>query len=83
MKGDSDLLCTAGDAIDNAVFAAILSLCTPESRPEWDMSLIGVATDAVTDVMEKHGLKVCHPFEDCNEVICHKSEDRCSYCNRS
>lgn len=61
MKGkrqDDDLLCSAGDEIDNSVFAAILSLSPSENRPEWDMSLIGEATDAIESVMERHGLKV-------------------------
>ena len=50
MKGkhqDNGLLCTAGDEIDNAVFAAILSLSPSDNRPEWQMSLIGEATDAI------------------------------------
>ena len=86
MKGkrqDDDLLCSAGDEIDNAVFAAILSLSPSENRPEWDMSLIGEATDAIESVMERHGLKVCRPWQDEDETICYCTEDRCKYCTRS
>lgn len=79
---DSDLLCAAGDEVGNAVFAAILSLSASENRPEWDMSIIGAATDAIESVMEQHGLKVCRPWEDQDEVICYQTEDRCSHCSR-
>lgn len=86
MKGkhqDNSLLCTAGDEIDNAVFAAILSLSPSDNRPEWQMSLIGEATDAIKSVMENHGLKVCHPWQDEGKTVCYRTEDHCTYCTRS
>lgn len=83
MKEDPDLLCSAGDEIDNAVFAAILVLSQPENCPAWDMSLIGDATDAIKSVMEQHGLSVCHPWQDEDETICYCTEDCCTYCVRS
>lgn len=86
MKGkrqDDDLLCSAGDEIDNAVFAAILSLSPSDNRPEWDMSLIGAAADAIESVMEQYGLKICRPWQDEDETICYCTEDRCTHCTRS
>ena len=83
MKGDPDLLCSAGDEIDNAVFKAILSLSPSKNRIEWDMSIIGAATDAIESVMEQHGLKVCRPWEDEDETICYRTGDRCKHCTRS
>ncbi len=82
MKCDPDLLCSAGDEIDNAVFAAILSISPPENRPEWSMSIIGEATDAIESVMKRHGLKVCCPWQDEDENICYDTEDRCKHCTR-
>ena len=79
---DDDLLCTAGDEIDNAVFRAIFALSPPQSGLEWDKSLIGEATDAIKSVMERHGLKVCHPWQDEDGTICCHTEDHCSYCTR-
>lgn len=82
MKADPDLLCSAGDEIDNAVFKAIFSLCPSKSSLEWDMSLIGAATDALESVMEQYGLAVCHPWQDEDETICYCTEDRCTHCTR-
>lgn len=81
MKGD-DLLCAGGDEIDNAVFKAILSLSTSKTCIEWDVSIIGEATDAIKSVMERHGLKVCHPWQEEDGSICYYTEDHCVYCPR-
>lgn len=79
---DDDLLCTAGDEIDNAVFRAIFALSPPQSGLEWDKSLIGEAADAIKSVMERHGLKACHPWQNEDGTICYRTGDHCSYCTR-
>lgn len=47
------------DTIDNAVFDCIKILA--EKEVEWDMSLIGEATDSLKEVMLEHGIVVRHP----------------------
>ena len=80
---DEDFLCEQGDKIDNAVYAAICALCSGD-KPEWDMALIGPATEALAEAMERHGLTVCHPWLNENEDICYSlPHDRCGYCNRT
>ena len=80
MEEAEDLLCEAGDIIDNAAFD-LLNALSPE-RIDWDMSVIAEITDAVEGIMERRGLKTCRPWLDADEVICYKSEDRCKYCTR-
>ena len=79
---DNDLLCAAGDEINNAVFKAILSLSTSKTRIEWDPSIIEEATDAIKSVMERHGLKVYHPWKEEDGTICYSTGEHCSYCTR-
>lgn len=86
MKGkraDNDSRCSSGDEINNAVFKAIFSLSPSQNGLKWDMSLIGEATDAIKSVMERYGLKVCHPWKDEDGADCYCAEDRCAYCARS
>ena len=80
MKGNSNLLCADWDDIDNSVFKTILSLGTPKTRIDRDMQIIREATDAIKSVMERNGLKVCHPWKTEDGNICYHTEDHCSYC---
>lgn len=80
MKKAEDLLCEAGDIIDNAAFA-LLNALSPE-HIDWDMSVIAEITDAVEGIMERRGLKTCRPWFDADGAICYESEDRCKYCTR-
>lgn len=79
---DDDLLCKQGDEIYYAVYGAICAL-SPGEKPEWDMSVIGPATDALVSTMEDHGLATCYPWQDENEDICYSlPDDRCEHCQR-
>lgn len=80
MEEAEDLLCDAGDIIDNAAFD-LLNALSPE-RIDWDMSVIAEITDAAERIMERRGLKTCRPWLDADGVICYESEDRCKYCTR-
>jgi hypothetical protein len=76
---DDDLLCEAGDRIDNAVHAALSSLCVNEL--DWDLSLIGPATEALEALLVARGIPTCHPWENENGNICYSlSEERCAHC---
>lgn len=78
---DDDLLCEAGDIIENAVYQAIQSLCPV--KLEWDMALIGPTADAIEAVLKKHGKPTCRPWEDENQNICYSLEkERCAHCTR-
>lgn len=130
-QSDEDLLCDAGDSIDNAVFAVIESIATGSSEgvdisamtediidamtldethkchpavnaviislikaamynhnipkgqePEWDMSVIGDATDMIETFLETQGLHVCRPWQDDEECICWSTNERCPWCTR-
>lgn len=83
MNGNPGLPHAAGNEIDNAVFAAILSLSPSKNRPERNMSLMEAATDAIEAVMEQHGLNVCRPWQDEDDTICFCTEARCKHCTRS
>ncbi len=56
---DDELLCEAGDQIDNAVFDAINAL-SPQ-KLEWDMCFIGHVTIALEKAMESFEIPACHP----------------------
>lgn len=77
---DDDLLCQAGDTIDNAVFAAISALCPVPL--EWDINLIAEITDTIEAALGKRNLPACRPWEDEEQNICYSTSDRCSYCKR-
>lgn len=79
MKDDT-LLCEHNDIIYNAIHAAINAL-SAKGPQEWDMSVIGEATDALTGIMERHGIAVCYPWENEDEDICYSLQgDRCEHC---
>lgn len=80
MEEAEDLLCEAGDIIDNAAFD-LLNTMSPE-RIDRDMSVVAEVADAAERIMELRGLKTCRPWLDADEVVCYKSEDRCKYCTR-
>lgn len=78
---DEDLLCEAGDEIDNAAHAVICALAAVSV--EWDMAKIAEVTDAVENILRQHNIPVCHPWEDENGIICYATENRCAYCKKS
>ncbi len=79
---DEDMLCDVNGSIYDLVYRAIQAL-TDGDAPEWDMGLIAETTDAITDVMEQHGIPVCYPWEDEEGNICYSDDDeRCSHCTR-
>lgn len=81
-RSDDDLLCEAGDEIDNAVFDAIQAL-SPE-KLEWDMRYIGNVTEAIESAMESFNVPTCHPWQDDDEHICYSLEnERCQHCPRA
>lgn len=78
---DDDLLCEAGDEIDNAVFDAICAMTV--KKPEWDMSIIGEVEDAIEEILKRHNIPVCRPWENEDGHICHSiPEERCKHCPR-
>lgn len=79
---DDDLLCEAGDVVDNAVQDLLNALSAVPV--EWDMSLIAQMKDAAEAVMKSHGIPVCIPWEDEDQHICYSlADERCAYCPRS
>lgn len=77
---NDDLLCDAGDKIDNASHAA---LCALAAVPvEWDMSKIAEVNDAIISILQKHGIPTCHPWENGEGIICYATEDRCIHCKK-
>lgn len=80
-RPDDDLLCEAGDQIDNAVFNAIQALS--DKKLEWDMRYIGNVTMAIESAMESFRVPSCHPWQDDDENICYSLDDeRCAHCQR-
>lgn len=65
--GDDDLLCEAGDILDNAAHSLIVALSA--IPVEWDMSLIAKVKDAVEGVLKANNVPVCIPWEDEDEHI--------------
>lgn len=83
MVKDDDLLCEAGDRIDNAVFEAIMSIAHHVKKLDWDMSLIGPVSDFIERLLTERGISTCHPWQDENECICYATSDRCKYCEKN
>lgn len=80
-RPDDDLLCEAGDQIDNAVFNAIQVLS--DKKLDWDMHYIGNVTMAIESAMESFGVPSCHPWQDDDENICYSLDnERCAHCQR-
>lgn len=80
-RPDDDLLCEAGDQIDNAVFNAIQALS--DKKLDWDMYYIGNVTTAIESAMESFGVPSCHPWQDDDENICYSlNNERCAHCQR-
>lgn len=77
---DDNLLCEAGDIIDNAVFEAIQSIAHKKEQLEWDMSLIGEVSDFIETLLAERGINTCHPWQDEDECICYATSERCGYC---
>lgn len=77
---DDNLLCEAGDKIDNAVFAAISAVA--HKYIDWDMNIIGEVTDFIESALSSRGIEICHPWQDWDGNICYSSEERCTYCKR-
>lgn len=78
-RHDDDLLCEAGDLIDNAVFNAIQALS--DKKIEWDMRYIGSVAEAIESAMESFGVPSCHPWQDDEENICYSLDnERCPHC---
>jgi len=77
---DDTLLCEHNDDIYNAIHAAINAL-SANGPQEWNMTVIGEATEALVEVMEKFGISVCYPWENEDEDICYSLQDeRCESC---
>mgnify|MGYP006897807703 CR=1 FL=1 len=77
---DEDLLCSQNEVIYNAVYNAICAL-SPDTKPEWDMAVIGEATDSIVEIMQKMNLETCYPWQNENEDICYSQQaERCAYC---
>lgn len=79
---DNNLLCEAGDRIDNAVFSAIQELAHDGGSLEWDMSIIGEVSDFIEDLLAEKGIATCHPWQDGSENICYSTSERCKHCQR-
>lgn len=80
---DNDLLCEAGDRIDNAVFEAIKSMAHDGEKLEWDMSLTGEIKECIESLLKERGIDACYPWQDENECICYATSDRCKHCERT
>jgi hypothetical protein len=55
----TDEMLERNDDIDNAVFGCLCALA--EKELEWDMELIGEATDVLKDILKDRGFPVRHP----------------------
>lgn len=78
---DEDLLCEAGDKIDNASFDA---LCALSAVPlEWDMEKIALVNEAIEDILSRFNIPTCHPWENGENTICYATNERCSYCKKA
>ena len=79
---DDDLLCEAGDILDNAAHDLIVALSA--APVEWDMSLIAKVKDAVENVLKANNIPVCVPWENEDGHICYSlPNERCAHCPRS
>ena len=79
---DDDLLCEAGDTLDNAAHSLIVALSAVPV--EWDMSLIAQVKDAVAGILKGRNIPVCIPWENEDEHICYSLPDeRCAHCTLS
>ena len=77
---DENLLCDRNGDIYEAVQNALHVLSVQESL-EWDMSVISEATDSLIEILQRHNIPVCYPWEDEDADICYSLiEDRCDHC---
>lgn len=76
-KDFEDHLCERNDFVDNKIYQLVLDLTGKrESELGWDMSVIGDVTDAISAVLETHGMHFCHPYhEGDSETPCYKGCD--------
>lgn len=72
------LLVERNDAIDNAVWAAVLEMAAEE--PDWDMQIIGQIEEFIVKILGMRGIPSCWPWEDEDETVCCLSEDACAHC---
>lgn len=79
---DDDLLCEAGDTIDNAVQDLLNALSV--TPVEWDMSLIAQVKNAAESILKARNIPVCIPWENEDGHICYSlPNERCAHCPRS
>jgi hypothetical protein len=56
------LLVERNDAIDNAVWAAVLEMAAEE--PDWDMQIVGPIEEFIVKILGMCGIPSCWPWED-------------------
>lgn len=79
---DDDLLCEAGDTLDNAADSLIVALSA--APVGWDMSLIAQVKDAVAGILKGRNIPVCIPWENEDGHICYSLPgERCTHCTHS
>lgn len=58
----TDEMLERNDAISNAVFECILTLAEKDDEElPWNMEIIAEATEAIKEILERHGFHVRHP----------------------
>ena len=78
---DDNLLCEAGDVIDNAAFDLLSALSS--EKLEWDMQIIGEVVNAVEGILKQFNIPCCRPWQNENEHICYSlPNERCAHCPR-
>jgi hypothetical protein len=78
-KNFESYLCDRNDDIDNAAHALLNAIAKngedSDKSIEWDMSKIGPLVDAAENILEKNGVKTCHPFYEEDDIPCINGED--------
>lgn len=72
------LLVERNDAIDNAVWEAVVAMAATE--PEWDMQIVGPIEEFIKATLEKHGIPTCWPWENENGTVCCLTDEVCAHC---
>lgn len=84
---NEDMLISKNEMIEKAAYGLCCTLLgmdpeDPESERKFpkDMEQISEVIFAAEEYLKEKGHPVCHPFFTADEIICSKSDERCSYC---
>lgn len=72
-------LCSRNDEVDNAVYDMLCTLASvsgEDTKPEWDMEIIGNLADYAETMLNRKSVETCRPFSKGEEETpCYLSSD--------